>query len=321
MVHALETPKSGLGSENRYRLVTRSDFDGLVCATLLRELNLIEEIFFTHPKDMQDGKIEIGEGDITTNLPYVPGVHLAFDHHHSETVRIGKRDNHIIDAHAPSAARVVWNHYGQEKAFPRIDPLMMEAVDKCDAAQLNQDDVINPDGWMLLNYIMDARSGLGRFKEFRISNYDLMMELIEMCRNKPVLEILEEPDVKERVEVYLSSQEKCIDQLKRCATVDGNLVRIDLRDEEVIWPGNRFLVYTLFPDCNISMHILPGREPGITVFAIGKSIFNRSSNTNVGELCLAFHGGGHAAAGTCQVPNAQAEKTGMALAARIKLDG
>ena len=321
MAHALEDHGFLQGDTGKYRLVTRSDFDGLVCATLLRELNLIHEIAFAHPKDMQDGKVEITEEDITTNLPYVPGVYLAFDHHHSETVRIGKRDNHIIDAHAPSAARVVWNHYGGEKAFPRIDPMMMEAVDKCDAAQLTEDDVTNPDGWMLLNYIMDARSGLGRFREFRVSNFDLMMELIELCRQKPVLEILEEPDVKERVEVYLSSQEKCIEQLKRCATVSGNLVELDLRGEEVIWPGNRFLVYTLFPDCNISMHVLPGREDGITVFAIGKSIFNRSSNTNVGELCLAFHGGGHEAAGTCQVPDSQAEKVRQALTARIKADG
>ena len=310
-----------MGQKGKYRLVTRSDFDGLVCAVLLNEMDLIDEISFAHPKDMQDCRVEILPTDITTNLPFVEGVHLAFDHHHSETVRIGKRDNHIIDAHAPSAARVVYNYYGAEETFRNIDPELMDAVDKCDAAQLTREDVMHPDGWMLLNYIMDSRSGLGRFKDFRVSNYDLMMELIDLCRSKTIKDILEEPDVKERIDFYLSSQEKCIEQLKRCSHQKGNLVEIDLREEEVIWPGNRFLVYTLFPDCNISMHILPGRQENNTVFAIGKSIFNRSSNTNIGELCLAFHGGGHEAAGTCQVANMQVDKTRQALATRIRTDG
>lgn len=310
-----------MAETNKYRLVTRSDFDGLVCAVLLKELDMIEEISFAHPQDMQHGTVKVGERDITTNLPYTPGVHMAFDHHHSETVRIGKRDNHIIDSKAPSAARVVYDYYGGQKAFVGIDDAMMQAVDKCDSAQLTKDDVTNPQGWMLLNFIMDSRTGLGRFKEFKISNYDLMMELIDHCRTKPIDAVLDEPDVKERVEFYRQSHDRCIDQIKRCATVSGNLVEIDFRDEEVIWPGNRFLVYTLFPQCNISTYILDSKSGDTTVFAIGKSIFNRSSKTNVGELCLAFHGGGHEAAGTCQVDNAQADRVRQALASRIKMDG
>lgn len=310
-----------MGQRGKYKLITRSDFDGLVCAVLLREMDLIDEIDFTHPKDMQDGKVAINGADITANLPYVDGVSLAFDHHHSETVRIGKRPNHVIDPNAPSAARVVYNYYGGTDMFPQIDPDLMRAVDKCDSAQLSRHDVLNPQGWMLLNYIMDARTGLGRFKKFRISNRDLMLLLIDLCQVMSVEEILEQPDVKERVDFFHAAQDKCIEQIRRCARVEGNLVEVDLRDQDVIWPGNRFLIYTLFPECNISMHILNGKRRANTIFAIGKSIFNRSSKTNVGELCLAFHGGGHLGAGSCQVANQQAEKVRMALAGRIKMDG
>lgn len=309
-------------SENsKYRLVTRSDFDGLVCAVLLRELDLIDEIEFAHPKDMQAGKVEITERDITTNLPYVDGVHLAFDHHHSETVRIGRRQNHIIDGDAPSAAHVVCRHYGGQGAFPAIDPALLEAVDKGDSANLSKQDVEDPDGWMLLNYIMDARTGLGRFRNFQLSNFDLMMKLIELCHGHGIDEILDDPDVKERVDFYLGHQKDFVAQLKRCARQDGNVVEIDLRDEETIWPGNRFLIYVLFPEANISMHVVWGRERRNTVFAVGKSIFNKTSSTNVGELCLAFEGGGHEAAGTCQVANEHAEKVRAALIARMKMDG
>ena len=190
-------------SDAKYRLVTRSDFDGLVCAVLLNELNLIDEITFVHPKDMQDGKVPITRRDITTNLPYVPGAHLVFDHHESETIRnSGRRnENHIIEAHAPSAARVVYNYYGGKAAFPRITDEMMAAVDQADSAQYSREDILNPQGWVLLNYLMDSRTGLGRFREFRISNYALMMDLIQYCRDHTIDEILALPDVQERVQL------------------------------------------------------------------------------------------------------------------------
>ncbi|MBV8657104.1 MAG: exopolyphosphatase, partial [Burkholderiales bacterium] len=165
-------------SSPKYRLITRSDFDGLVCAVLLKELDLIDDILFVHPKDMQDGKVEVSARDISTNLPYVPGIHLAFDHHLSETLRNEKRDNHIIIPAAPSAARVVYEYYGAKKAFPRVREDMMEAVDKGDSADFTADEILSPEGWVLLNYLMDARTGLGRFRDFRVSNYQLMMDLI-----------------------------------------------------------------------------------------------------------------------------------------------
>jgi nanoRNase/pAp phosphatase (c-di-AMP/oligoRNAs hydrolase) len=306
----------------KFRLVTRSDFDGLVCAVLLNELNLIDDIKFVHPKDMQDGKVEITANDITTNLPYVAAAHLAFDHHLSETIRnTGERKNHIIEAEAPSAARVVYNYYDGKSNFPTIADDMMDAVDKADSAQFSRDEILNPSGWVLLNYLMDARTGLGRFREFRISNYTLMMDLIKYCRNHNIDEILELADVKERVELYFEQAEKAKEQLLRCTTVHKNLAVLDLRNEETIWATNRFMIYALFPQTNISIHILWGVQKQNTVFATGKSILDRGSKTNVGELMLEFGGGGHQAAGTCQVDNDQAAATLQTLINRINTEG
>lgn len=306
----------------KYRLVTRSDFDGLVCAVLLKHLNLIDEIKFVHPKDMQDGKIEIGDNDITTNLPFVPGVHLAFDHHSSEAVRnVGGRDNHIIHPEAPSAARVVYDYYGATAAFPVEWIEMMAAVDKGDSAQFSQDDVLNPKDWDLLNFLMDARTGLGRFRMFRISNYSLMMDLIDYCRNHRIDQIMALPDVKERMDLYFEHYEKCREQILRCSTVHKNLVILDLRNEETIYAGNRFVIYALFPQTNISIHVLWGLKNQNTVFATGKSILNRTSQTKIGDLMLKYNGGGHNNAGTCQIDNDKAEQVLQELIAQINADG
>jgi nanoRNase/pAp phosphatase (c-di-AMP/oligoRNAs hydrolase) len=309
-------------STSKFRLVTRSDFDGLVCAVLLNELDMINDIKFVHPKDMQDGKIEITASDITTNLPYVASAHLAFDHHESETIRnTGERPNHIISATAPSAARVVYDYYGGKKAFPQISDDMMEAVDKADSAQYNRDEVLNPKGWELLHYLMDSRTGLGRFREFRISNYQLMMDLIKYCRDHSIAQILELPDVVERVKLYEEHAEKARDQIQRCSTVHKNLVVLDLRNEETIYAVNRFMIYALYPQCNISIHAMWGVQKQNTVFATGKSILDRSCKSNVGELMLTYGGGGHQAAGTCQVENDRAATVLQELITKINAAG
>jgi nanoRNase/pAp phosphatase (c-di-AMP/oligoRNAs hydrolase) len=307
---------------DRYRLVTRSDFDGLVCAALLRELDMLDDIKFVHPKDMQDGKVEITERDITTNLPYVASAYLSFDHHASETERVANgKPNHVIVPEADSAARVVYDYFGGADRFPRVTEELMVAVDKADAAQFSRDEVLGPQGWVLLNYLMDPRTGLGRFREFRISNYQLMMQLIDECLVKPIDQILETPDVKERVDLYRSHQEAAVRQLEARSEVRDNLVVLDLRDEQVIHPTNRFTIYAMYPDTNISMHVLWGLKQQNTVFATGKSILNRTSKTNVGSLMLQYGGGGHEAAGTCQVPNADAPRVQDELVERITHDG
>lgn len=305
----------------KYRLVTRSDMDGLVCAVILKQLDLIDDIKFVHPKDMQDGTIEITENDIITNLPYVPQAHLVFDHHESETIRNEKADNHIIVADAPSAARVVYEYYIKNNDLSMIQEDMMLAVDKADAAQFSKEDILNPQGWDLLSFLMDARTGLGRFREFRISNYALMMDLIDYCSNHGIEDILKLPDVKERVELYNKYADEFKDQLTRCSTIHGNLVVLDLREEETIYPGNRFMIYALYPEQNISIHVIWGFRQQNTVFATGKSIINRSSKTNIGELMLKYGGGGHNAAGTCQIDNDKCEDILKELVATITNDG
>ncbi|ABK45451.1 exopolyphosphatase-related protein [Magnetococcus marinus MC-1] len=310
---------------DKYRLVTRSDFDGLVCAVLLKELDLIDDIKFVHPKDMQDGVIDITARDITTNLPYVPGCYLCFDHHHSETVRVdqgqGLPANMIIDGEAPSAARVVYEYFGGKEKLPGISDDMMVEVDKADSAQYNEDEVLFADGWALLNFLMDARTGLGRFRHFRISNYELMMQLIDYCRNHTIAEILALPDVKERVDLYFEEETLFKTQIQMRTKIHENLAVLDLRMDETIHAGNRFIVYALYPQCNISMHVLWGKDRKNTVFALGKSIFNRTSKTNIGELCLKYGGGGHHAAGTCQVPNADYMRVQQELMRAILADG
>ncbi len=288
------------------RLVTRSDFDGLVCAMLLKELNLIDDIKFVHPKDVQDGKVELSENDITTNLPYDPRVGLSFDHHESELTRIADKYEEkkwVIDPYAKSAARVVYDYYGGKKTFPRISEDLMTAVDKGDSADFTIDDILNPSKWVLLNYIMDPRTGLGRFHNFRISNYDLMMELIDQCLKHDIDEIMELPDVKERTDLYFEQADLFKAQLKRIVKVHGHVAVIDLRNEDVIYAGNRFMVYAMYPETQISIHVAWGFKKQNTAVMIGKSIVNKTSKFDIGALCLSYGGGGHANAGTCQLDN------------------
>lgn len=288
------------------RLVTRSDFDGLACAMMLKEIGLIDEIKFVHPKDVQDGKIELFKTDITTNLPYDPRVDLAFDHHESEEDRLRATETSgklIIDPNARSAARVLYNYYGGRDKFPRISDELMEAVDKGDSADFTEEEILYPSGWVLLHYLMDARTGLGRFHDFRISNYDLMMELIDYCLEHTIEEILELPDVKERVELYFEQEKLFKEQLQRIAKVDGDCVILDLRNEEVIHAGNRFMIYALYPEAKYSIHVVWGFKKQNTAVMIGKSIINKSGVVDIGQLCLAYGGGGHHNAGTCQLAN------------------
>jgi nanoRNase/pAp phosphatase (c-di-AMP/oligoRNAs hydrolase) len=301
-------PTPALPLDRTYRLVTRSDFDGLVCAALLQELGLLHDILFVHPKDVQDGKVELNEHDITTNLPYRPEVALSFDHHSSETRRVlGERDNRVMTAEADSAARVVYDFFGGVERFPNVSVEMMDAVDRADAAQLSIEDILDPQGWILLSFLMDPRTGLGRFREFRISNYQLMMQLIDSCLTMSIEEILESPDVAERVELYRQHADAAVEQIRRCSVVHDRVVVLDLRDEEIIHPTNRFLVYALHPECTVSIHVLWGLRQQNTVFAVGRSILDRSSQVDIGALMLAHGGGGHEAAGTCQIDNDRAE--------------
>jgi nanoRNase/pAp phosphatase (c-di-AMP/oligoRNAs hydrolase) len=294
---------TGRGRRHMYRLVTRSDFDGLVCAMLLKQLDLIDEIAFVHPKDVQDGAAAITAADITTNLPYRPEAHLVFDHHSSEAARTGERPpNYIIDAEAPSAARVVYDHFGGAGSFPQVSAELMRAVDQADSADYEIADILDPQGWVLLNFLMDPRTGLGRFHDFAVANYELMMKLIDYCLDHPVDDVLQLADVAERVSLYRHQTALFRAQLQRCTSLVGEVAVVDLRGEETIYAGNRFMVYALHPEASVSVHVLWGRQKQNTVIAVGKSILNRTNGVDVGALMLeGYGGGGHRNAGTCQV--------------------
>ncbi len=291
--------------ENKMRLVTRSDFDGLVCAMILRELEIIGDIKFVHPKDVQDGKVDLTSNDITTNLPFDPRVGIAFDHHESELARndMDKIEDQYICRVAKSAARVVYEYYGGAENIKTVSPEMMDAVDKGDSADFTVDEILNPTGWVLMDFLMDARTGLGRFHNFRISNYDLMMELIDYCVNHSVDEVLQLPDVKERVDLYFEQQELFKQQLKDIVVIHDKVAVIDLRPLETIYAGNRFMVYAMWPEIEMSVHVAWGFKKQNTAVMIGKSIINKAGTIDIGELCLDYGGGGHPNAGTCQLDN------------------
>lgn len=309
-------------STNKMRLITRSDFDGLVCAVLLKELGLIDSYKFVHPKDIQDGKVEVGPDDVLANVPYVPGCGLWFDHHLSEQKR-------VLDVaqfegsfkQAPSCARVIWDYYGGHDKFdPKFDE-MMESVDRCDSGSLTVDDIDNPQGWVLISYVMDPRTGLGRYRDYRISNYQLMEELVDYCRTHAIEEILALPDVAERLNRYEEQTALFRDMIRENATQRGNVVVVDLRNQEEIFAGNRFVLYTMFPTANISIQIMWGFQKQNMVLTCGHSITNRTSKTNVGDLMLEYGGGGHRAVGTCQVPVDDADEVLEKLVQRMNADG
>ncbi len=297
-----------MSEDKKYRLVTRADFDGVVAGGLLIELGLVDDVLFAEPKAMQDGLVKITSNDITTNLPYVEGVHLCFDHHVSETERVGQRDNHIIQADAPSAARVVYNHFGGKDKFPSITDELMEAVDKADSAQYSEEDVLAPDPWTMLNFIMDPRTGLSKYEHFEISHEQLMKDMMVYVRHHPVEEILTIPDVEERVHLYMEHEEKFELQLRDCSKVHNKVVVIDLRQQETIYAGNRFTIYAIFPACNVSIQLTNTADGAKTIMAVGKSILNRTNKANIGSIMLEYGGGGHANAGTCQVENERTDE-------------
>lgn len=300
------------------RLVTRSDFDGLICAVLLKQVEAIDSIQFVHPKDLQDGAFAVMPDDVLTNVPFVPGCGLWFDHHATEVERVVGKIGFRGDCRlAPSAARVVYDYYGGAARFPGIETMMAE-VDKADSAQFISEDVLHPQGWVLLSFLMDARTGLGRFRDYRISNYQLMFELIDACLHMTIDDILQLPDVQERVVRYFEQDALFRTMLAAHTWTEGNVLVADLRSVDPIYSGNRFLVYALSPAQNVSVWIVNGFQGKNCVFACGHSIINRTAQADIGPLMRLEGGGGHVAAGTCQVPHDQAEDTLKRLVAALQ---
>jgi hypothetical protein len=288
------------------RLLTRSDFDGSVCAAILEELGIVDEILYIHPKDLQDNKVEVTQNDVIANVPYVDGCGMWFDHHSSEHDRLQLNGEFKgASEMAPSAAQVVYNYYKENAAY--ADKLkkfeeLIHIVGIADSAAFTVDDILDPRGWTMLAFIADPRTGLGYKRNFRISNFDLMKSLPKLLRSKSVDDILAMPDFQERVEVYREENEKYKQLLNQIVKIDGDAIMIDMRGQQDVPVGNRFMEYTLFPEQNISIRIADGRNKEFAMISVGHSIINRTSKVNVGRLALKFGGGGHEKVGTCQVP-------------------
>jgi nanoRNase/pAp phosphatase (c-di-AMP/oligoRNAs hydrolase) len=282
------------------RLVTRSDFDGLACGALLKEAGIIDHWKFAHPKDLQDGLIPIDENDCLANVPYVEGCGLWFDHHSSEQERLQLEGKYKGESRiTPSCARIIYEYYGGEEKFPNFKEMMV-AVDKVDSGDLTIDEIQHPEGWILIGFLMDPRTGLGRWRQFTISNYQLMEMLIDACHSMTIEEILAMPDVKERIDVYFEQNEKFIEMVKKYTHTEGNVIISDLRKVDPIYSGNRFLIYSLYPEQNVSVWIVSGKGGAGCSAAVGYSILNKTAKVNVGSLMLKYGGGGHKKVGTCQ---------------------
>ncbi|MDO4905338.1 MAG: exopolyphosphatase [Lautropia sp.] len=307
-------------TDRQYRLITRSDFDGLASAAMLRDIGLVDTVLFVHPKDVQDGKVPVGKDDVLVNLPYVATAGQVFDYQAPGARRLPKVGHHnlVMGVGEKSVSRVIYDHFGGAGTFPRVSAALLEAADKAGSASYTLADVLHPRDWTLLSFLTDPRTGLGRFKDFGISNLQLMMMLVDACRSMDIGRILALPDVAARVHRYHEHESLAVEQIRRCARMEGQTVVLDLRNEPIIYAANRFLIYALFPNCSMSVHVMWGREKANTVFAVGRSIFNGEATVDVGDLCTRFGGGGHQFAGTCQIGNDWADQRLAEVLARIE---
>ena len=292
-----------------YTLYTRSNFDGLVSSALLKTLGLVDKIAFVHPKDFQDGKIEVEPNSISACLSYKDGIYMAFDHHSSEEIKESEiKNNFIFEPAAPSCSRIIYEYFGAENRFGSAWSEIIDAVDIADCTTYVEDDILKPENWVLLNYVMDPRTGFGYHKIFNISNLSLMHKMVDLISQNNIDKIFQDPDVKERIKIYYEEQRDFINQIKRCTRIENNIAILDLRDEIIIHIGNRFMIYSLFPKCNVSISLFPGKNKQNTVIAIGKSIINKSCKIDIGKMLYRkFLGGGHSHAGTMQLESDKAD--------------
>ncbi|MBU2546923.1 MAG: exopolyphosphatase [Proteobacteria bacterium] len=307
------------------RLITRSDFDGLACAVLLEEIGLIDDYKFVHPKDVQDGLVTVTDNDILANVPYVDGAGYWFDHHSSEEERLEITKNFEFKGAvkaAPSCARVIYDYFGGAEKFKMFDQSgLMKAVDKADAARFTAAEIMQPEGWVLLSFVMDPRTGLGRYHDYRISNLDLMRDMIKYCRTMKVEDIIKVSDVEERVKRYFDQEPAYEMMLRGNSHADGNVIIIDLRPVDEILSGNRFIEYAIYPEQNVSVRIIWGKAHQNVVITVGHSILNRTCQSDVGSLMLKYGGGGHKQVGTCQIPTPEINRAYGEIVEALKNNG
>jgi len=294
------------------RLITRADLDGLTSAILLQEVEAIDEVDFAHPKDVQDGKVAVSSSDILANLPYDERAALWFDHHVSQSDAAWNPEMKGSFEVAPSAARVISDHYKSEK-FDRYADLLT-ATDKLDAALLTREDIVDPQGWILIGYTLDPRSGLGAFKDY-------FKHLMELAKAKTVEQILQDPEVSKHVARLKSEEAAFREHLLANTKQDGNVTITDLRGQKNLPSGNRFLIYELFPTANVSVRIADGRGGEFVSIQVGHSILKRDCKTSIGDLLAEYGGGGHVGAGTCQPAPADADRVIGEVVEKLKQNG
>lgn len=294
------------------RLITRADLDGLTSAILLQEVEAIDEIDFAHPKDVQDGKVDVTENDILANLPYDERAALWFDHHASQADAAWNPNMKGNFEIAPSAARVISDHYKSDK-FARFAELL-DATDRLDAALLTHEDIVDPKGWILVGYTLDPRSGLGAFKDY-------FRHLMKLAKEQPVEAILNDPEVSNNVARLKAGEAAFKKHLLESSRLNGNIVITDVRGQKDHPIGNRFLVYDLFPTANVSMRIADGRNNAFVTIQAGHSILKRDCKTSIGDMMAVYGGGGHQGAGTCQPTPEDADRVIGEIIETLKRNG
>lgn len=281
------------------RLITRGDLDGLTSAVIITMKEPIGEILLIHPQEITDRRIDVRSDDILANVPYHPNAALWFDHHLLTDSNAKPPENYKGRYRvAPSAARLVYEYYLEKTPNdPDLKRLakLVDETDRLDAAKLTPDDVENPRDYILLGYTIDSRTGLGAFRDY-------FLKLVEWLKTMPIDKVLQQPEVKERIDRIRRDQDEFRALLQRNSFRMNNVVVTDLREMEQLPAGNRFLIYTLFPESNVSLRVHWGPQRNSVIAAVGHSIFNRTCKTSVGELMSKYGGGGHRGAGTCVLP-------------------
>ncbi len=287
------------------RIVTRNDLDGLICAALLIKVEMANSIEFAHPRDIESGKFKVDKSDILVSLPYVEGVQFVFDHIDNSLAQ--SLANYITTVKAKSTSRLIYDYLGGKAKFPDIQEEILIATEKSISANYTIEEILHPTDWNLLGFIMDHRTGLERFKNFKNTTENLIRKLATSVLSLNIKEIMQLPDLKERVDVYFEQEKMFDEQIKRCSSIYKKLLVVDMRDESTVYAGNRFRMYALYPDTNISMQVSRGNDAITLGISVGKSVFDRSSKVDVGSIMRKYGGGGHTNAGSCQIETSNYE--------------
>ena len=299
------------------RLLTRPDFDGLACAVVLKDIGVVDSWLFVQPEDLQGGAAAVTRNDLLANVPYDAGCGMWFDHHTGEPGNGAGADAMGLTLRLDSAARVVWQYYRGAYDLAKYDP-MLAAVDKINSAKLTAREILNPEGWMLLGFIIDPCTGTDRFQGYRISGRQLIETLVDACAKLSINDILALPDVKERVDLYNRHRGPFAEMLKERSSAHQNVLVTDLRGAGTIYAGNRFIVYSLFPEQNVSIWAEDSGEGQSCAIGVGYSVINRTNQNDVGAILREYGGGGHRQVGACTVPAEDADRVVAELCMKLQ---